>query len=110
VHHWLGGWWDVTDNLGSTWYYHFGANGRVSATTSKPISPNVAPPNLPYAAVGTYGFKGMFRVIVTWNDADGDETIDLHPEPKKRKYEFFGKAADNTKFTGKRIMRPNQDE
>jgi hypothetical protein len=109
--YWLGGWWDVKETPSYRWFYHFGANGKVSCTTQQPFSP-IMPPSNP-TLVGTFkiGPKGTV-VTISWNSDDPDEEITFAPDAdrKQRKDILIGKTWMNHKLSGKRFQLARADD
>ena len=101
--YWLGGWWEVNEDPYYTWYYYFGANGRVSGSDRAPLSALAPPPTASFN--GTFHEKGMFRAQISWHDESVDEDITFYidTDRKRRKDTLGGKTAKGMKLTGKRL-------
>lgn len=99
--YWLGGWWQIEEELFETYFYHFGANGRVTCSLTPPPSP-VAPAS--GSLVGYFTSKRMFQVDISWHSGDMDETLTISADQSKRKYSAAGKTALGKKLKGKRLI------
>lgn len=101
--YWLGGWWKVEEEPYDTYWYHFGANGKVTYVTKPPVSVTGLP--VPPCTTGTFRLKGMFGLEISWNSADFDETFTIIvQEQKARRYRMTGKTARGVELTATRLM------
>ena len=102
--HWLGGWWEVKQEVFETWYYFFEAGGKVSYTPYKPTI--LSQPPAMASMIGNVTMKGMFGIEISWQSGDVDEAFTLGQQDSvKRKFTMTGKLVDSAKkISAERMM------
>ena len=108
---WLGGWWKVTENGGTPYFYHFHASGAVCFTPAPPSSP-FSPPINP-SMTGSYRMLNMFDVLVHWTGADDDEHFEkvwqappANPNVPAKPEHMIGIKQDKGRFKAEKLGVP----
>ena len=101
---WLGGWWEVTEDV-YPGYYFFSGDGKVCWSMFAPPNPTFVPGMA--VTVGSFEVPkpGNSRVLVHWRSGDQDEEWEVFEQDSvKRSWRMVGKTKDGRKLSGKRIM------
>jgi hypothetical protein len=114
--YWLGGWWEITEHDGKTYFYYFDTNNCVYFLTRRPLS-NLAPPPTGSFA-GSYNVvKNKFQTLeLSWFTNEPEETLTFATHPKKANEKVrdasrdtvSGKTIGGKPLKGKRLAGPSQ--
>lgn len=101
---WLGGWWEVLEDIYPGYYFFSGA-GNVFWTMHPPSNPTAVPGMA--MTHGTFQVPNVDSTIVKihWQSSDWDEEWNVFEQDSKhRKWRMAGKTAQGKKLEGKRVL------
>jgi hypothetical protein len=103
---WLGGWWEVDEGPYDTYYYYFGAGGKVTCTSIRPASYTAPPVATPL--VGSLQMTTMYSLSVLWRSTDPPEVFQLSSQDAaKRRFQMTGKTGRGVVLDATRILGAN---